>query len=666
MTNRLASATSPYLLQHADNPIDWQEWSTDALEEARRRDVPILLSVGYAACHWCHVMAHETFEDGGVAQIVNADFVAIKVDREERPDIDAVYMDVTMALTGSGGWPMTCLLTPTGDPFFAGTYLPREQFLRLLGAATEAWTDRRDDVVKSGATISGKLREVAGAQAQPVDHALVRRSVDAMARRFDTVNGGFGGAPKFPTTSSLEFLLRAAALTGDEHPRSMATQTLERMARGGIYDQLGGGFARYSVDSRWVVPHFEKMLYDNAQLVRVYTHAWCATGDPLFERVVQETIDFMLRELLTDTGAFASSLDADTEGVEGLTYVWTPAQLTDVLGADDGPRAADLLSVTDAATYEHGASTLQLAEDPDDEVWWEQTRSRLLAARGTRPQPGRDDKVIAAWNGLAIGALAEAGAVFGRQDWTEAASRCACALRGVHLVDGRLRRTSRDGRVGTTPAAADDLGDLADGLLTLHQVEPTGDWLELAGTLLDTARTHHRDDLGGFYDAADDAEQLIMRPRSPVDGAEPAGGSALAGALLSYGALTGDPAPFEEAAAAVGAVAHLAGRDPVMVGHALGVGVALLHGPVQVAIVGGEDETGVLAATSWRSTAPGRVTVSGRPDDPAQPLLAERPTVDGRAAAYVCRRFVCDAPVTSVDALRDTLGRPVPSSGAGE
>ncbi|MBO1754141.1 thioredoxin domain-containing protein [Allobranchiibius sp. CTAmp26] len=668
MTNRLASATSPYLLQHADNPIDWQEWSADALDDARSRDVPILLSVGYAACHWCHVMAHETFEDAGVAQIVNADFVAIKVDREERPDIDAVYMDVTMALTGSGGWPMTCLLTPTGDPFFAGTYLPREQFLRLLGAATEAWTDRRDDVVQSGATISGKLREVASAPPQPVDHALVRRSVDAMARRFDTVNGGFGGAPKFPTTSSLEFLLRAAALTGDEHPRAMATQTLERMARGGIYDQLGGGFARYSVDARWVVPHFEKMLYDNAQLVRVYTHAWCATGDPLFARVVRETIDFMLRELLTDTGAFASSLDADTEGVEGLTYAWTPAQLTDVLGEKDGARAAHLLSVTQAGTYEHGASTLQLALDADDAEWWERTRSLLFEARDWRPQPGRDDKVVAAWNGLAIGALAEAGAVFGRQDWIDAAGRCAGAVRDVHLVDGRLRRTSRDGRVGTTPAAADDLGDLADGLLTLHQVEPSGGWLALAGTLLDTARTHHRDEHGGFYDAADDAEPLIMRPRSPVDGAEPAGGSALSGALLSYGALTGDPEPFEEAAAAVGAVAHLAGRDPVMVGHALGVGVALLHGPVQVAVVGGEDddERAALVAASWRSTAPGRVTVSGRPDEPGQPLLADRPTANGRAAAYVCRRFVCDSPVTSVDALREALGQQVPSSGAAE
>ncbi|MEO8850930.1 MAG: thioredoxin domain-containing protein, partial [Allobranchiibius sp.] len=388
MTNRLASATSPYLQQHAENPIDWQEWSDAALAEARERDVPILLSVGYAACHWCHVMAHESFEDTGVADVVNADFVAIKVDREERPDIDSVYMDVTMALTGRGGWPMTCLLTPSGDPFFAGTYLPRAQFLRLLAAATDAWWNRRDDVLTSGASISTQLREAAAPEPHPVDEALVRTGVHLMARRFDTVNGGFGDAPKFPTTSGLEFLLRAAVLLGDEHPRDMATQTLEAMARGGIYDQLGGGFARYSVDARWVVPHFEKMLYDNAQLLRVYTRAWCATANPLFERVVTETIRFMLEELLTDQGAFASSLDADTEGVEGLTYAWTPEQLIDVLGVQDGNRAAELLTVTASGTYEHGASTLQLPSDPADASWWERTRATLLTARDERPQPG--------------------------------------------------------------------------------------------------------------------------------------------------------------------------------------------------------------------------------------------------------------------------------------
>lgn len=664
MTNRLASATSPYLLQHADNPIDWREWSDAALAEARERDVPILLSVGYAACHWCHVMAHETFQDDHVAAVVNANFVAIKVDREERPDIDAVYMDVTMALTGSGGWPMTCLLTPSGDPFFAGTYFPRSQFLRLLDAANDAWRDRRADVLASGTSISEKLRAAAAPESHPVTTSLIRRSVDAMARRFDTTYGGFGGAPKFPTTSGLEFLLRAAVLTGDEHPRDMATQTLESMARGGIYDQLGGGFARYSVDAQWVVPHFEKMLYDNAQLVRVYTHAWCATGNDLFERVIAQTIDFMLRELLTQQGAFASSLDADTEGVEGLTYAWSPGELTDVLGGDDGARAAQLLGVTETGTYEHGASTLQLRTDPDDADWWESTRTRLLSARDQRPQPGRDDKIIAGWNGMAIGALAEAGAIFGRTDWLDAASACALAVLEIHRVDGRLRRTSRAGAVGSSLAAADDLGNLAEGLLTLHQAAPNAGWLTAADELCRSAAAHHADGRGGFYDSADDAEALIVRPRSHVDGAEPSGTAALAGALLTYGALTGDSDCLNRAQGAVDAVAWLAERDPGMVGHGLSVGVALVHGPLQVAIVGADATADELAATAWRSTAPGRVVAVssaagvGSGDDAGQPLLTDRPLVADRSAAYVCRQFVCDAPVTSVADLRAVLGQP--------
>ena len=658
MTNRLASATSPYLQQHAENPINWQEWSDAALAEARERDVPILLSIGYAACHWCHVMAHESFEDDGVARVVNADFVAIKVDREERPDIDAVYMDVTMALTGRGGWPMTCLLTPSGDPFFAGTYLPREQFLRLLDAATDAWRDRRDDVLTSGASISTKLRDASAPEPHQIDRALVRAAVDLMARRFDTVNGGFGGAPKFPTTSGLEFLLRAAVLLEEEHPCELAVQTLEAMARGGIYDQLGGGFARYSVDAQWVVPHFEKMLYDNAQLLRVYTNAWCATGNPLFERIITETIRFMLRELLTRQGAFASSLDADTDGVEGLTYSWTPQQLIDVLGVQDGERAARLFTVTTAGTYEHGASTLQLPDDCVDPSWWEGARTSLLAERDRRPQPGRDDKVVASWNGLAIGAIAAAGAVFERPDWVDAASRCARAVLDIHCVDGRLRRTSRDGGVGTSLAAADDLGNLADGLLTLHQVRPREGWLAAATQLLETAEAHHDDGRGGFYDSADDAEKLIVRPRGHVDGAEPSGTSALAGALLTRGALTGDPVQIDRAQSAVDAVAWLSERDPGMVGHGLGVAVALLHGPLQIAVVGSDDAATELLRTAWRSTAPGRVIAAGDMDDEDQPLLADRSKVNDRSAAYVCRHFVCDVPVMTVPDLRSTLDSP--------
>ena len=412
MPNRLAESTSPYLLQHRDNPVDWQEWGPEAFAEARERDVPVLLSVGYAACHWCHVMAHESFEDEDVARALNADFVAVKVDREERPDIDAVYMAATTALTGHGGWPMTCLLTPEGDPFFAGTYFPKGQFLQLLAGAKDAWTTQRDRVLESGAHIAARLRELSAPVAgHALDSAALDAAVTQLRGQFDHGAAGFGGAPKFPPSMVLEFLLRHHARTGSADALAMAASTCEAMARGGIYDQLGGGFARYSVDARWVVPHFEKMLYDNAQLLRVFTHLHRATGDALARRVALETAEFLLRDLRTPEGGFASALDADTEGVEGLTYAWTPAQLVEALGEDDGARAARLLSVTEDGTFEHGSSTLQLLTDPDDASWWATARRRLLEARLQRPQPGCDDKVVTSWNGLAIAALADTGSL---------------------------------------------------------------------------------------------------------------------------------------------------------------------------------------------------------------------------------------------------------------
>ena len=426
MTNRLAAATSPYLLQHAENPVDWWEWTEEAFTEARRREVPVLLSVGYAACHWCHVMAHESFEDEGVAEVLNRDFVAIKVDREERPDIDAIYMTATTAMTGQGGWPMTCILTPGAEPFFAGTYLPRTQLLQLLGAVTDAWTDRREDVLASGANVAEQLRAVAQKAAPAaIGEDVLDQAVATLAGGFDSRNGGFGIAPKFPPSMVLEFLLRHQARVRDGRSLQMVDATCEAMARGGMYDQLAGGFARYSVDASWVVPHFEKMLYDNAQLLRVYVHLWRATGSPLAERVARETADFLLSDLRTPEGGFASALDADTEGVEGLTYAWTPAQLAEVLGEEDGARAATLLSVTPRGTFEHGTSTLQLRTDPADAAWWQEARGRLRAARHARPQPARDDKVISSWNGLAIAALAEAGALLEEPRYLDAARVCA-------------------------------------------------------------------------------------------------------------------------------------------------------------------------------------------------------------------------------------------------
>src|SRR6476620_6030130 len=377
MPNRLAHSTSPYLLQHKNNPVDWQEWGPEAFEEARRRDVPVLLSVGYAACHWCHVMAHESFEDEDVARAVNADFVAVKVDREERPDIDAVYMAATTALTGHGGWPMTCFLTPDGDPFFAGTYFPRPQFLQLLSGVTSAWSDQRDRVLDSGAHIAERLRELsAPVTGHPLTAEVLDTAVERLRGQFDHAAAGFGGAPKFPPSMVLEFLLRHHARTGSADALSMARATCAAMARGGMYDQLGGGFVRYSVDARWVVPHFEKMLYDNALLLRVYAHLARIAGPhaTLARRVAEETAEFLLRDLRTPEGGFASALDADTDGVEGLTYAWTPAELADVLGDDDVARAATLLAVTATGTFEHGWSTLQLRVDPDDAAWWADAR----------------------------------------------------------------------------------------------------------------------------------------------------------------------------------------------------------------------------------------------------------------------------------------------------
>jgi uncharacterized protein len=656
VANSLANSTSPYLLQHAANPVDWQEWGEEAFAEARTRDVPVLLSVGYSACHWCHVMAHESFQDAGFAAAVNADFVAIKVDREERPDIDAIYMSATTALTGHGGWPMTCFLTPAGEPFFCGTYYPRPVFRQLLSQVCDAWTHQRDEVLAAGSHLVAALLTASAIGAGAPLAAIELGQAEALlADGYDWENGGFGQAPKFPPSMVLEFLLRHRAQTGSDRALQMAQGSCEAMGRGGMYDQLAGGFARYSVDARWVVPHFEKMLYDNAQLLRIYLHLWRATGSPFAERISRDTADFILRDLGTVEAGFASALDADTEGVEGLTYVWTPTQLVDVLGEDDGPRAAALLEVTGSGTFEDGVSTLQLPAEPDDAQWWAGVRDRLLAARNLRPQPARDDKVVTGWNGLAIAALSEAGALLEDPTYLDAAIRCARFLVDFHLVDGRLRRASRKGVVGAAMGVADDHGNLAEGLLALHQVTGQPRWLKVAGELLDTALTHFADGKGGFFDTADDAEQLFTRPRSAADNAEPSGQAALAGALLTYSALTGSTRHREAAEAAVAAAAGLAARDPRFAGWTLAVAEAMAAGPQQVAVAGDGPGARALLRVARASTSPGLVTAHGPPDAPGIPLLANRPLVAGVAAAYLCRGFVCDRPVTTPEELASAL-----------
>ncbi len=650
MPNRLAASTSPYLQQHRDNPVDWYEWGADAFAEARRRDVPILLSVGYAACHWCHVMAHESFEDFDTAQLMNAAFVCVKVDREERPDVDAVYMEATQAMTGSGGWPMTCFLTPNGEPFFCGTYFPQIPFRRLLTSVSRAWETDRERVRSGGADIVRQLVERFGGPtvAGEVPSAeLLDRGVASLARSFDSQLGGFGRAPKFPPSSVLEFLLRATARNPDVGALAMVERTAEAMARGGIYDQLGGGFARYSTDAGWIVPHFEKMLYDNGLLLRAYLHLWRQTGSDLAARVVRETVAFLLRDLLTEQGGFASALDADTPdgsgtGVEGLTYVWTPAELVEVLGDDDGAWAARLFDVTPDGTFEHGRSVLQLLVDPAEPDRLERVRAALFEARQHRPQPARDEKVVAAWNGFTISALVEAGALFGEPEWVAAAVRAAELLRDTHLVDGRLRRVSRAGVVGSPAGVLDDHGAVAAAFLAVHQVTGGIAWLTEAEGLLETALTRFADGEGGFHDTADDAEVLVRRPQDVTDGATPSGTALVAGALLTYAALTGSMRHREAAEAAIARVAPLFAENARFAGESAAVAEAMLAGPAEVAVVRRPE----LERLARLSTSPGAVVVT------TGPLTEDRPD----AAVYVCRHFACERPLVDAAEVRERLG----------
>ncbi|MCY1653362.1 thioredoxin domain-containing protein [[Kitasatospora] papulosa] len=674
MVNRLADAMSPYLLQHADNPVDWWQWSPEAFEEARRRNVPVLLSVGYASCHWCHVMAHESFEDPSVADYLNAHFVPVKVDREERPDVDAVYMEAVQAATGQGGWPMTVFLTAEAEPFYFGTYFPPESrhgmpsFQQVLEGVAAAWTDRREEV----AEVAGRIvRDLAGRSLAAAEGGLpgepeLAQALLRLTRDYDERHGGFGGAPKFPPSMVIEFLLRHHARTGAEGALQMAADSCAAMARGGIYDQLGGGFARYSVDREWVVPHFEKMLYDNALLCRVYAHLWRATGSDLARRVALETADFMVREMRTAEGGFASALDADSEDaqgrhVEGAFYVWTPAQLREVLGEEDAAFAAEYFGVTEEGTFEEGSSVLRLvpageAETADDERI-AGVRARLLAARELRPRPERDDKVVAAWNGLAIAALAETGAYFDRPDLVERATEAADLLVRVHMGDvARLCRTSKDGRAGDNSGVLEDYGDVAEGFLALASVTGEGAWLEFAGFLLDIVLQHFTGEKGQLFDTADDAEQLIRRPQDPTDNATPAGWTAAAGALLSYAAHTGSEAHRAAAEGALGVVGALGPKAPRFIGWGLAVAEALLDGPREVAVAG--PVAGELHRTALLGRAPGAVVAVGEGSDAGSefPLLVDRPLAGGAPTAYVCRHFVCDAPTTDAGELAAKLG----------
>jgi uncharacterized protein YyaL (SSP411 family) len=674
--NRLSDATSPYLLQHAQNPVDWWPWCDEAFEHARARDVPVLLSVGYSACHWCHVMAHESFEDPETAQLLNDNLVAIKVDREERPDVDAVYMAATQAMTGQGGWPMTVFMTPDREPFYCGTYFPREYFQRLVLGVAKTWREDRDSVTGQATAVVAALVERAAppktAAAGADLAALCDQAVTALEAVYDTRRGGFGRAPKFPPSMVLEFLLRhSERLRGGSgregtgtggRALAMAADTAHAMARGGMYDQLGGGFARYSVDDDWIVPHFEKMLYDNALLARFYAHMWRRTGDPLARRVAHETCSWMVRELRTAEGGFASALDADSEGEEGLFYTWTPAELAAELGADDGRFAAETFGVSEAGTFEAGRSVLQLRADPADRKRFGAVAQALLAARERRVRPGRDDKVVAAWNGLAIAALAECGLLFSEPGFVSAAREAAGLLARVHLRDERLARTSRAGLAGPSAGVLEDYACVAQGLLVLSGVTGQAGWVTLAGQLLETALTRFPDSGGGFYDTADDAEALMYRPAEPVDGPTPSGTFAAADALLGYGALTGSGRHRQAAVTALGVLTPLAARYPRAVGAGLAVAEAVVAGPSEIAVVGpaGDPRTVALHRTALLAAPPGAVIAlgDGGGDADAVPLLAGRNLVAGLPAAYVCQDFTCRMPVTDHQDLRETLAYP--------
>ena len=632
--NRLAGATSPYLLQHAENPVDWYEWGDEAFERARAEDKPLLVSVGYSSCHWCHVMAHESFESSATAALMNELFVNVKVDREERPDVDAVTMEATVGMTGSGGWPTTVFMTPEGKSFYAGTYFPPEprhgmpSFTDVLHAVAQTWRDRRSDVEHQAARIDDALRGTARspASADPLTASLLADAAQGIARTFDREFGGFGRAPKFPAASTLEFLLRR----GDDSSLAMGSATLDAMAAGGMYDVVGGGFHRYSVDERWLVPHFEKMLYDNALLASAYLHGWVVTGRKRYRDVVEETLDYILRELALPDGGLASAQDADTLGVEGLTYTWTPEEAEEV-------GLSELL----LEPFEHGRYVVRGELEPE-------LRARMLAARRARPQPFRDDKVVASWNGLALAALAEAGYRLERQDWVGASRRLGELLLGsLSHVDGRLLR-SRLGDRSSGFGYLDDYANVAHGLLELHVATGEPRWLLEARRLALLAVELFEDaEYGGFFLASADGDPRVPRTKDLQDSPVPSGNSMLAYVLLRLARIWGDEELERRAVAVFRLVEPAARRAPGFFSWAL-CGIDLwLSPPREIAVAGSVDAPVVRAALA--PFQPSTVVAVGPAED--VPLLAGRAPVDGRTAVYLCERFACRMPVTDPSEL---------------
>ncbi len=693
MANQLINETSPYLLQHAGNPVDWYPWGEEALAKAKAEDKPVFLSIGYSACHWCHVMAHESFEDPDTAAIMNENFVNIKVDREERPDLDSIYMEAVVAMTGNGGWPMSVFLTPSAEPFYGGTYFPptnrygMPSFKQVLLSIGEAYRNQREQIERGREQLRTRIgRSLAlRADADMVSPETLDAAYRRLASRFDSTHGGFGGAPKFPQPMNLEFLLRYHHRTGQSDALSMVDVTLTRMASGGIYDQLGGGFHRYATDAHWLVPHFEKMLYDNALLARVYLHAWQVTGRPLYRRIVEETLDYVVREMTAESpgrpvleqcrafGGFYSAQDADSEGEEGKFFLWTPNQVKSTLGDEEAEVFCRFYDVTPAGNFEGksilnakfdlgtAAAAARMDEDRLRRII-EQGKQKLFQARETRVKPERDDKVLTAWNGLMLAAFAEASQILGRDDYRKVAECNAQFVLSEMRRDGRLLRSWKanpptGGGKAKLNAYLEDYAFYADGLLALYRATFNPRWFAEARTLADHIRTYFADPQGGFFDTSHDHEQLISRPKTLQDNAIPSGNAMAADVLLRVAAYTGDDAYREPVEEMLAAMTSMMQEYPGGFSHWLSV-QAFYLGPLrEIALIGdpAADDTQAMLDVVSGQYRPHQIVALAAPGDEAAastiPLLADRPQLNGRTTAYVCQRFVCQNPVTDPASL---------------
>ncbi len=679
--NRLIHETSPYLLQHAHNPVDWYPWGDEAFAKARAEDKPILLSIGYSSCHWCHVMAHESFEDESTAQLMNENFINIKVDREERPDVDTIYMRAVVSMTGRGGWPLTAFLTAEGKPFFGGTYFPSEDrhglpsFRKVLESVSKTYRDRRDQIQQSAESIATHVVQQDLPPAAPdtqLSLSTLDQAVRTLSQQYDSTHGGFGRAPKFPQAMTLDFLLREYHRSGNSHALRMVERSLQKMARGGIYDHLGGGFHRYSVDETWLVPHFEKMLYDNALLSRLCLWVYQATGNVLYQRIAEETLEYVRREMTSPEGGFYSAQDADSEGKEGKFFVWTPEEVIGVLGEEEGVLFNQYFAVTDQGNFE-GKNVLSIPRDLDVvahlagvpmerlEDIIARGRRELFAARERRTRPGRDEKVITSWNGLMLASFAEAASILDRDEYRLMAERNAGFILRELRRDGQLLRIHMDGK-SKQRGYLEDYASFSYGLLALYEATFDETWFREAKGMAETMVSRFKDPLGaGFYDT-DGEGSLITRPRSWEDGATPSGNSLAAGVLLRLAALTGDTAYEDMAEEILRAMAGLAARHPSSFGHLLSVLNFHLSLPEEIAIIGDQKaaDTLELLKVVYSHYRPSKVVAVGLPTDEKRasiPLLAGRSQLEGRATAYVCRHFTCQQPVTTPTELAMQLRR---------